>query len=338
MKSTAVARAAESVWSEQPGSAAAGVARLLLWPAELGFRGASRTFHAIYDRGWRTPELVGVPVVSIGNLTVGGSGKTPLTRWVVETLRRRGRVPAVLHGGYAEDEPALHRHWYPDVPVIARRDRVAGAAEAIAAGADVLVLDDAFQHRRLARDLDIVVVPAESWTRAPRLLPRGPWREPPAALARAHAAIVSRKVATPKLASQVAGEVGSFLADGVVAVASLTADRWRAPDGSTSGDAPEGPSVAVAAIGQPSHFVEQARSAGAAVDDVLLFRDHHAYDSADAERIQRAAGERHVVTTAKDWVKLHRLGLGPRLWVLEQRVEFEAGEERLLELLGKLGS
>src|SRR5690606_7983757 len=127
--------------------------------------------------------------------------------WLVRELVRRGFTPGILHGGYAEDEPDLFRLWFPQLPVVAERDRLRGAGKAMHQGADVLVLDDAFQHRRFGRDLDVVLVAAETWTRHARLLPRGPYREPPRSLRRADVVVVTRRTASAEQAARVEVDV-----------------------------------------------------------------------------------------------------------------------------------
>jgi tetraacyldisaccharide 4'-kinase len=313
--------------------------RALGWalaPAELAYRVVARAYHSAYSRGFLQAASVGVSVLSVGNLVVGGSGKTPVTRWLVEQLLRRGARPAVLHGGYAADEPELHRVWNPEVPVLACRDRVAAARQAIAGGATVLVLDDGFQHRRLARDVDVVLVPAESWTRRPRLLPRGPWREPPRALARARVVAVTRKVAGEESAARVAREAAGFAPGAMVVRLRIEPAGWRLAGAESAGGAPRGDVVAVAGIANPELFLANAQAAGARIVDRLIFRDHHPYSPHDIARILELARGRPIVTTAKDAVKLRPLAEQLEVWVLEQRVVVEAGGELLGNLLDEL--
>jgi tetraacyldisaccharide 4'-kinase len=113
-----------------------------------------------------------IPVVSVGNLTVGGTGKTPVSRWLMEEARRLGVTPALVARGYGEDEILLHRRWNPDVPVVVAPRRIDGVARAAAEGAGICILDDGFQHRRLARDLDILLLSVHDPLPA-RLLPGG---------------------------------------------------------------------------------------------------------------------------------------------------------------------
>lgn len=316
-------------WSGDAG-ALGRLADAALLPAEAAFRAAAAARRALYGRGVLSRCEPALPVVSVGNLRVGGSGKTPLVRWTAERLAAHGRRPAVVHGGYAQDEPALLRHWLPDVPVVALRDRCAAVEEARRLGADVAVLDDAFQHLRLPRALDMVLVPAESWSLTPRLLPRGGWREPPSALARAQVILVTRKSATAARAAEVAAEVERLAPAALVGRFRLEPGPWsRWPAREGAGQAPSGPTLLVAAIAEPQPFLEAAEAAGADVRDALLFADHHPYTTEDVRRIIDRAGGRAIVTTEKDAVKLEgRLGTSP-LWVLPLRAVPEAGADAL---------
>ena len=313
-------------WREDSGGGALDAALL---PAALAFRGLSALFHAGYDRGWRRQVRLTVPVISVGNLTVGGTGKTPFSRWLVEKLRADGRRPALLHGGYGQDEPALHREWNPEIPVFAARDRIASGRAAIAGGTDVLVLDDGFQHRRLARSLDIALVSADSWTERRAFLPRGPWREPLTSLGRADVVVVMRKTATAARAADVAAELRSHLrADAALAGAVLEPAGWRAASGLPGEPPAEG--VAVSAIADPGSFEAQAEAAGVRLADRLRFPDHHGYTAADAEAIRKRAGGQAILCTGKDWVKLRHLLPPDDVWVLEQRLHFDFGVDALM--------
>lgn len=305
----------------------------LTWPAERLYRGVVAARNRAYDRGARATHP-GVPVISIGNLAVGGTGKTPFAAWLLRELQRRGRRPALLHGGYAPDEPALHRGWNPDVPVIAERDRVAAAARARAAGADVLVLDDAFQHRRIARDLDIVLVAAERWSAAPRLLPRGGWREPPTSLGRAGVVVVTRRTASAEHAAAVAADIAALAVAAPVATVRLAPAGWM--DGEGNETPAPGDSLVVTAIAEPEAFVSNARTAGAQVSGVRFWPDHHAFEDEDSRELLVDAGPRTIVTTAKDWVKLRDLLPADRVRVLRQDVIVESGEAALMEAVAKV--
>ena len=321
-----VATFAQRLWRGELGAAGYAVSALLL-PAELLYRAGAIGYHGAWTSGLLKPVRVPVSVISVGNLTVGGAGKTPVTRWLAGRLLARGRRPGILHGGYASDEPALHREWLPSVPVVALRDRVRGARQAIAAGADVLVLDDAFQHRRLARDLDVVLVAAETWEPRPRLLPRGGWRETPHALARAGLVLVTRKTASETRAQEVLGAIREAWPDAAAARLDLLPAGWR--DGRTGAAAAAPASaVAVTALAEPRAFLENARAAGAGVEDDRFFADHHEYTAADAAAIREWARGRVIVTTEKDWVKLRRHAVTD-VRVLEQQVRVAEGGDAI---------
>ncbi len=304
----------------------------LLTPAELGFRSVVRARDAVYRTGIARADTPPVPAISVGNITVGGTGKTPMVRWLVRRLVERSWTPGILHGGYAEDEPMLHRLWFPDLPVVAEKDRLRGAGIAMEMGADVLVLDDAFQHRRFGRDLDIVLVSAETWTRDARLLPRGPYRESPRALRRADIVVVTRRTMSPEAAAQVEVEVARVSGRRTARV-HLRPGHWLDPALKRRGGTPQGPAIAVAGVGRPDDFFDQAEEAGARLVDAIAFPDHHPYTRAEMDALVEEAAGRPVVTTAKDAVKLVEGMAGIELWVLEQDVVFESGRDWLLRLV-----
>jgi tetraacyldisaccharide 4'-kinase len=305
----------------------------LLMPAEAAYRAGVVARNRAYDAGTLAAERATVPVISVGNVAVGGTGKTPFANWLARGLADRGERPAILHGGYAADEPELHRRWSPGIPVYVGRDRAASARTAIAKGATVLVLDDAFQHRRLHRDLDIVLVAAERWRSETRVLPRGPWREPVAALARAGLVVVTRKTATSAEAADVAAQLPA-LTQAPVCRVHLRASGWR--HAGARADAPAAPAVVVSGLAEPRSFVEGAGAAGAVVANVLSFPDHHAYTAADAGRIRAAANGGPVVTTEKDWTKLDRFLDPAQVWLLTQDIVVEAGESALTTSLDEV--
>jgi tetraacyldisaccharide 4'-kinase len=330
---TALHGTARRLWSGEAGAGGRALGVLML-PAAAVYRTAVAARNRAYDAGMLRTHRVEVPVISVGNIAVGGTGKTPFAHWLAVELRGRGRVPAILHGGYAADEPALHRRWAPDIPVIVERDRVAGAAQAIAAGADVVVLDDAFQHRRLHRDLDIVLLAAERWHGgAARLLPRGPWREPASALARADLLVVTRKTASVERARLAAAEAASASGRPAVLV-QLRASRWQRA-GQPAG-APAQPAVVVAGLAEPALFVESARAAGAGIAGVLTFADHHEYRARDIDNILAAAAGAPIVTTEKDWTRLDGRLDAAQVWLLVQEVVVEEGAAELDALIRRV--
>lgn len=323
---------ARLAWSDDGGAAGAVLSTALL-PASALFRLGARVHHGLYDGGFRRAARAPIPVISIGNLRIGGAGKTPFARWVVDRLLASGRTPAVLHGGYGSDEPALHRRWHPTVPVLVGRERIDSVREAAQRGCDVAVLDDGFQHRRLARDLDIVLLAAEHGAERVRLLPRGPWREPMDSLRRAGVVVVTRKTAGEDEANAVGARVRDVFERRPVR-AWIRPDGWTRLDGGAA-EAPTGPVVAVAATAEPESFFRTLDDLGLDVAERVSFRDHHEYDADDVRRVAQLASRGRVVTTEKDAVKLSALAppwaSGAR--VLGQRVVIEEGEIELVQRL-----
>jgi tetraacyldisaccharide 4'-kinase len=219
--------------------------------------------------------------------------------------------------------------------VVAEKDRLRGAGKALRAGADVLVLDDAFQHLRIGRDLDIVLVAAETWTRHARLLPRGPYRESPRALRRADLVVVTRRTASGERAARAEAEVARISGRPTARVL-LRAAAWIQPDGAARKGVPAGSAIAVAGVARPDDFFDQAEDAGAELVDAIAFPDHHAYTRAEADAIRKLAGDWPIVMTAKDAVKLAPLLAGADLWVLDQQVVFERGRDLVLRALDEV--
>ena len=297
-------------WVWQPGAAAT-IARLPLVPFALLYGATMRLRAAAYRRGALPVHRLPLPTVAVGNLSVGGTGKTPLAAWIARHYVGRGRTPGILLRGYGADEPLVHRRLVPEGVVVADRDRTAGAAQARAAGADVLVLDDAFQLLGVARGLNVAVVSAESATASPWPLPAGPWREGWAALGRADVIVVTRKHAAPDSAAALARRLEQPREEGrgppLVCVAYLAVSHF---EGMRSGARMALPVLggrrvlAAAGIAEPESFAAQLRRLGAIVQ-LQAYQDHHAYDRADIARLVRGFTEAdYVVVTEKDAVKL----------------------------------
>jgi tetraacyldisaccharide 4'-kinase len=277
-------------------------------------------------------ERVDVPVISVGNVGVGGAGKTPFAAWLAGRLRAWGRKPGIALRGYGYDEVLLHRELNPGVWVAKGARRVDAARELVASRCDVVVLDDAFQHRRLARDLDIVLVAVEAWDPSPRLLPRGPWREDVTALTRADAIVLPRKPAAPARAGPAAAEVARIAPGKPIAICHLAPVKLTPLHGGVARKLTtlRGRDVlAVAALAQPGPFFDALRDAGAQVEEDAS-PDHHPFTAADAARIQARAEGRTIVMTHKDAVKLRDLlPASTEALFLEQAVRMEAGGDLL---------
>ncbi len=338
-----MSHAIERLW------AADGVGARALAPLSWLYAGGVGLRNLAYELGILRTRPLGAPTVSVGNLSVGGTGKTPVSAWIAAELRAMGAAPAILLRGYGDDEPLVHERLAASgadarpISVIADPDRVAGAARAIARGADVLVLDDGFQHRRAARDLDLVLVAAEQRA-ARRRLPAGPLREGPLALRRASLLLVTRKSATLAEAEEAAARWTAFAGAPRSVLIHLTPGDLRPADPGAAAapmplDALRGRRVlAISAVGAPQAFEAQLAAVGAVVDPAA-FPDHHPFGDADINQLARRAGGADVVCcTLKDAVKLWSRWPrnAPPLWYLSQAVEVERGAELLRESLRRL--
>ena len=293
--------------------------------------------NAAFDLGLLHTGDAGVPVISVGNITTGGSGKTPLVEHLVRRLTARGATPGVVSRGYGRasrgvvvvadgravrvdarlggDEPVQIAHACPGVRVVVGERRVDAARVAVRElGSDVLVMDDGFQHRYLRRSLDIVVIDGRIDPFEDRLLPAGMLRERTAGLGRADMVALSRSEAGEvpwkgKLLRVFQGPVIAFLTRGD------TLNRFHAgrpTDGPAGMSARKlenaaGPLVAFSGIGDHSVFVAELRRLGIVLSGDRRFRDHHWYTAADARDLAgtlRASGANGFVTTLKDAVRL----------------------------------
>jgi len=296
----------------------------------LPYGAAVRARNRLFDLGALPQQDVGCPVVSVGNLTVGGTGKTPMAIRVAGMLRDRGIRPAVLSRGYggrsaapvlvvsdggrilagpdeAGDEPVLIARCLPGVPVLAGAKRaVTGRYARENFGADVLVLDDGFQHRWIRRDLDIVLLDSRAPLGNGFLLPRGPLREPPDSLERAGVVAFTRsgETAPPPdkgLAAILRGR--PVLRTRIRPVKLVTADGTEMPLSRLAGKRV----FAFAGIARPDSFRQTLQGLGADIAGFRALPDHHRYGAEDVRRIERAfdeTGAEILVTTEKDGVKL----------------------------------
>jgi tetraacyldisaccharide 4'-kinase len=331
----------ERVWFGRDPLARAG--RGALAPLAWLYGAAVGARNALYDRGLLAATELALPAVSVGNMTVGGTGKTPVAAELARRLIGRGARPAIVLRGYGADEPLVHQRLNPEAVVVVGADRVAGAEEARRRGADVAVLDDALQHRRARRLADVVLLSADRWPADPRrLLPAGQWREPLGALRRASLAVVTCKAASDAAVAAVVRACGEAAPGLPVAVALLRPGELRTLASTARRRALaslRGQRVlAVAAVGDPSSFVRQLAAAGAAVD-ARRFPDHHAFTSREVATLAAdAARADAVVCTLKDAVKLDPRWprAAPTLWYVSQAVELRQGEAEVDRLLDRL--
>jgi tetraacyldisaccharide 4'-kinase len=285
------------------------------------------------DRARAQPLRPEVPVISIGNLTVGGAGKTPVALWLAQRLIARGKKPAVLSRGYgrsskeplrvtaqtdvhlAGDEPLLLARHGIDVWVAPRRSEIAPLA--ISKGADVLLLDDGLQHHSLARDLDIIVADASNPLGNGALLPRGPLRELPGALSRVKRGLLWLTRCDLTRSPRTASLLPAF---------PRVESQFEAPSSELRGQRV----FLFAGIARPQSFETLARSLGTEIAGTRWFPDHHWFSPSELAELRKAAGDAELLTTEKDLVRIAR---PEGIWALrvELRVQSPGPIEKLLD-------
>jgi tetraacyldisaccharide 4'-kinase len=308
--------------------------RFGLRPFSWFYGGAVRARNALFDARLRRVERVGVPVVSVGNLTVGGTGKTPLVMWLVETARQLGRDVGVLARGYGRargdalnEEGSMLAKRFPGLRQVQDPDRVRGARRLVEQGVDVIVLDDGFQHRRLHRDRELVCVDARAALAEGALLPAGRLREPASGLRRAHLVVLTRaeRLAPADLERRRRHllEIGGphLL---VFAAEHAPRDVVAMPSGEVLGpETLRGRRVGLlSAIACPSAFEHTAGSLGAVVVWHERRRDHHRFTAAEIEQVAARARRDAVqlLVTEKDAPKLSARPVDH--WVLRVDLRF----------------
>lgn len=282
--------------------------RLVLLPLSGLWKLGSMLRDARYERGAAPVETLPLPTIAVGNLSVGGSGKTPVAGWIAHHFASRGRIPGILTSGYGRDEALLHQLRIPTARVIADPDRGGAARRAKEQGAQLLILDDAFQLRGIARDYNLAVVSAETSRAVPWPLPAGPWREGWKALGRADGLVITRKRASLEAAQDALRRFGALIrSGGATGIVQLSVSRY---EGLESGKLVPAESlrdrrvVAASAIADPDAFVAQTKATGALVQ-VASWPDHHEFADEDLAWLAKAARKAdHLIVTQKDAVKL----------------------------------
>jgi tetraacyldisaccharide 4'-kinase len=326
--------------------------RALLRAAEPFYSMATRTRNTLFDLGLKASRGLDRPAISIGNITTGGTGKTPVVRWLAEQLRTENKRVAILSRGYRSNgrgmgdelsmlDRALNT---PDVQRIflqADPDRYRGGTSLLHAHPEIelFLLDDGFQHRALHRDLDLVLVSAIEPFGYGHVLPRGLLREPLEGLKRAGSIVITH-------ADQLDGRSLDQI-ESVLRRYHLTAPIYRAahaPARLLSSELPDGtlpmdelsrrPFFAFCGIGSPASFENPLRRFGDKFVGHGRFGDHHSYRANDLNRICREAkdlGAELLITTEKDWIKIAKFTCDLPIWRIELRVQFlNGGAEQLL--------
>lgn len=331
--------------------------------ATAGYRGLLEVRERLYHWGVLKSRRLPCPVISIGNLTLGGTGKTPAAELAVLTLKELGVLPAVVSRGYgrrstgvqvvadrkglrvdpyaAGDEPFLLACRLIGVPVVVGENRYEAGLRCLESfGVGALVLDDAFQHRTLEKDLEIVLVAGQSPWGNGHLFPRGPLREPLSALGRAHLVVVTGAE----------GEGLELVREAVRRhnpnVRIVAADYQPVECFEVRNPTPYGPAhapaalrgrrlLAFAGIARPEGFRRTADRLGVSLAGLVEFPDHHWYSDGDVAALARqaeSAGAEGLVTTEKDYVRLSAVALRTLpIWVLSVRLEITEGYARWRE-------
>jgi tetraacyldisaccharide 4'-kinase len=336
---------------------------IILGPLGALYGVVTRARLALYRKGALRVHRLAAPVISVGNLTTGGTGKTPLVEWLARWLARENRRPCILTRGYGRanagarvvvsdgervlaeaseggDEPRLLAERLQGVAaVISDADRVAAAQWAFRnLRSNLFILDDGFQHLRVARDLNIVTVDATNPWGGGRLLPWGRLREPARGLSRADCCVITRADQAANieaLREEVKCRSGGrpvFLSrartNGLRPVASLPSKDSREAGLASPLSITEAPKevAAFCALGNPQSFFTHLRNDGFTLKHQRAFPDHHVYTQSDIEALEREAqssGARALLTTAKDDVKLRELRFQLQCYVVEIELEFD---------------
>ncbi|PYS74709.1 MAG: tetraacyldisaccharide 4'-kinase [Acidobacteria bacterium] len=328
-------------------------AKLALTPLSIIYGLGVRIRNALYRRQILRARKVDAPVISVGNLTVGGTGKTPLVEWIANQLAQSDLRVTVLTRGYgressgrvvvsdrnviranvdeAGDEPFfLAQNLNGRAAVICDADRFAGASWAIEhLESDVFILDDAFQHQRLKRDLNILTIDARSPWGDGKLLPAGTLREPITELSRADCVVITRAVDSGRL-NELRKEIESRcpgLPTFVSRIEFLGPRKLNQTNSSSEvNEIKTQPIAAFCGIGNPESFFSLLRSAGYQLKDTRAFRDHYKYKQADIDRVVNHAaqsGAQALLTTAKDAVKLESLSFALPCYIVDITIEIE---------------
>jgi len=336
----------------------ASIVRLLLPILSFFYGIVIRSRNILYNIGLLRTHRVNKPVISIGNITVGGTGKTPLVIWLCRWLSGQMKTVVLTRGYKAatsqgetnqtyDDEPQILAKSCPGIKVVVNPDRVEGASEAIRKfGAEVLIMDDGFQRRRLTRDIDIVTIDATKPFGYSRLLPAGLLREPVGGLRRADAVIITRCDQVNEIQlKMIEKQIENITKDAILATTTHKVVIARLADG--EGIIPEELKnkriFAFCGIGNPHSFIATIQNLGCKVTGSKTFNDHHRYREEDIKEILFQSNKAYanlILTTQKDWTKIEynnilNSGISKSMGYLEIKLEFISGEEKIRGLIEK---
>lgn len=292
-----------------------------------------------YRSGIRRVHKAPIAVVSVGNLTLGGTGKTPMTIFIADHFTASKRKPAVLTRGYGNDECRMLADELPEVPVYKGQDRVKNVLKAARDGRDVAILDDGFQHRRLARDLNILLVDARAPFGNGFIFPAGALREPHDALRRADMVVITKVDGfTPEEIRSIKERVAAESGEKPVMLSRHLPVSFRDLTGSSYGlDVVEGRKVClVCGIADPLYLDSIMARMGCVVEKKFFYPDHYKYRQEDLDEISRyraSSGIDNIVTTRKDLVKMRDLdmsGIEDISLALNIQIDITEGKESLI--------
>ncbi len=293
--------------------------RFVLFPLALFYWGMTLWREVFYRVGFFVSHRLPVPVISVGNITMGGTGKTPTVISIAETLITMGKRPAIVSRGYGRttggtvvvsdgegavvpweesgDEPLLMALRLPAIPVVVDEKRFRGGMAAVEQfGVDALILDDAFQHRAVERDLDIVLINCGEPAGHYRMFPYGRLREPIWSVGRSDMIILTkadRQETVPSIHRNISQQAKMILK---CALQPREIERLKGLK-----------VVAFCGIGDPDSFAATLTQIGVDIVELLKFRDHYPYNESDLSRLRKLLEKEDadvLVTTEKDWVKL----------------------------------
>ena len=319
--------------------------RIVLWPFSKVYGLYVRWRHAFYAWGLLKPKRLKASVISVGNLTVGGTGKTPMILWLADKFSAGGKRVAILSRGYggshgsSDEIELLKRRLGGKVLFGVGPDRFSSGSRLESNNTiDIFLLDDGFQHLQLARDLDIVMLDGSRKLKDEWLLPAGPLREPIAACRRADILVVSRKFERPVIEARDAHTFAIFYAQtrllGFRPFGSHSETKYLSEIGS-------GPFLAFCGIGNPEAFFDDLSRWHVPVVEKKVFSDHHKYSSKELERLQlrsETCGAVGLVTTEKDAENLPSTNLRSPIWIAVIDLVFTAESELLAAIDRKLAA
>jgi tetraacyldisaccharide 4'-kinase len=329
----------------------AALLRCFMGVAATGYSLVVRLHNFLYSKRWLEIHTADVPVISIGNITAGGTGKTPLVIWICRFLQNKNVPCAILTRGYkthtkkraTRDEPAILTESCPQAKVIVNPNRAEAAAEAVDKfGAKVLIMDDGFQHRRLHRDLDIVTIDGTCPFGYGKLLPAGLLREPVASLKRTGAAVLTRcdQISESEL-SRIEKKLQLINPDMVIAksIHNPICAKSLAGEKITIEQLRDKKVFAFCGIGNPDAFLNTIRSTGANLVGSKIYNDHYHYTNSDIDDIHSQAnhlGADLILTTQKDWTRTTLPASVKKdipFAYLAVEIKFTSGEDKLKQLI-----